>query len=60
MALAQLLSTTLLPVPLPSQKMSAGRLPWALLSRTVLFVGLAPGEDGGEDDDAAVGDRRTR
>jgi hypothetical protein len=41
-AVAQLLCRTLLPNPVPSQKMSEGLLPWAVLSRTVLFVGSAP------------------
>jgi hypothetical protein len=38
----QLLRRTLLPNPVPSQKTSEGLLPWAVLSRTVLWVGSAP------------------
>jgi hypothetical protein len=38
----QLLCRTLLPNPVPSQKMPEGLLPWAVLSRTVLWAGSAP------------------
>ena len=40
--MAQWLCRTVLPNPVPSQKMSEGLLPWALLSTTVLSVGFAP------------------
>ena len=41
-AVAHWLCRTVLPNPVPSQKMSEGLLPWALLSTTELRVGFAP------------------